>query len=286
MELKYCQFCFTKECKETDDGVFDTCSYGIVFLNRNNKIEKRMPTLPLKDFSKNLRHEINPILQSIINNSSSLDPELSTKTIDLNNPLSRIVGSTVIIDIIIQMITGINDFFDNEQNVSKKLINIKKTVNYYFSIYSIVKDGQKVQVLNLDNQIPEDINVSILSDFLNYMIATLIDNAWKHSLENTTLKVSYTKKNENIFDLIFINNSKIMSKDLEIFKSGVKASSDSRGFGYGLYWLKTLIFFYNKVMYGSDKNPESLIITHEQEVDEYSNVAKQIFTLKNIRTVE
>lgn len=286
MELKYCQFCFTKECKETDDGVFDTCSYGIVFLNRNNKIEKRMPTLPLKDFSKNLRHEINPILQSIINNSSSLDPELSTKIIDLNNPLSRIVGSTVIIDIIIQMITGINDFFENEQNVSKKLINIKKTVNYYYSIYSIVKDGQKVQVLNLDNQIPEDINVSILSDFLNYMIATLIDNAWKHSLENTTLKVSYTKKNENLFDLIFINNSKIMSKDLEIFKSGVKASSDSRGFGYGLYWLKTLIFFYNKVMYGSDKNPESLIITHEQEVDEYSKVAKQIFTLKNIRTVE
>ena len=46
--------------------------------------ETKEPKIPLSTIAKNLRHEINPILQSIIEQTTILDSNLSTKTIFLN----------------------------------------------------------------------------------------------------------------------------------------------------------------------------------------------------------
>lgn len=194
-----CHNCQSKVCKNTEDGTFDICQYGVSYLNRNGYIETKEPKIPLSTIAKNLRHEINPILQSIIEQTTIMDPNLSTKTIYLNNPLSIIIGSTVILDNFIQMITGVHEFHSTPSNISQKAINLKNVINHYFTIYSIIKEEGRTEKLSINNLIDEKYIVEKYSDFIIYMIVILIDNAWKYSTNNSTLTVNLVKISDVFF---------------------------------------------------------------------------------------
>ena len=57
---------------------------------------------------------------------------------------------------------------------------------------------------------------------------------------------------------------------------GAKADENSKGFGYGLYWIKTLENSYNTL-----HEDNKLEITHEQ-IESKNNLSFQKFTIKNI----
>lgn len=271
-----CHNCQSKVCKNTEDGTFDICQYGVSYLNRNGYIETKEPKIPLSTIAKNLRHEINPILQSIIEQTTIMDPNLSTKTIYLNNPLSIIIGSTVILDNFIQMITGVHEFHSTPSNISQKAINLKNVINHYFTIYSIIKEEGRTEKLSINNLIDEKYIVEKYSDFIIYMIVILIDNAWKYSTNNSTLTVNLVKISDVFFNIEIINQSKKIPSTLNLFEMGAKADENSKGFGYGLYWIKTLENSYNTL-----HEDNKLEITHEQ-IESKNNLSFQKFTIKNI----
>lgn len=272
-----CFSCNSKLCKKTEDGTFEICKYGISFLNKNGKIEVREPKVPVSTIAKNLRHEINPILQTIIQEASTLDPTLSAKKIDLSSPLSKIVGSAVILDNFIQMITGVHEFHSTT-SVSSKKVNLYNLVNNYFTIYSIVKEEGRTKNLTINNLIPQDIFITENSDYLTYMISILIDNAWKYSIDSSTFTVNIRKIKEEYYEIKFTNKSKTIPTNINIFDMGVKAEKDSKGFGYGLNWIKDLEINYND---RTNKN-YPFKIYHNQLTPENDH-SFQEFTLENVK---
>ncbi|GAB5564429.1 MAG: hypothetical protein Wins2KO_14920 [Winogradskyella sp.] len=273
-----CFNCISKPCRNTEIGTFDICQYGISFLNRNGEIEVREPRIPLSTIAKNLRHEINPILQTIIQEASNLDPTLTVKRIDLNNPLSKIVGSTVILDNFIQMITGVHEFHSTPSVMSNK-INLRALVNNYFIIYSIIKEEGRTKNLILNNLIPDNLIINLNSDYITYMVSILIDNAWKYSIDGSTFSVSIKNKSKNNWDLIFVNKSEAIPQNINIFEQGSKVNKDSKGFGYGLNWIKDLEASYNERI---DSEASTFEITHNQLTPE-KDFSFQEFILKNLK---
>jgi len=277
-----CYSCHSKPCRQTKDGTFDICQYGVSFLNNNGNFETREPSIPLSTIAKNLRHEINPILQTIIEQASLLDSKLSIKSIYLDNPLSVIVGSTVILDNFIQMITGVHEFHSTPTNIAQNPFNLKGQIDFYFAVYSIIKEEGRAQNLSLTNIVPDKYFVHQYGDFLKYILVILIDNAWKYSSDQSTINVNVRKNSNKLFDLEIVNKSLKIPDKIDIFELGSKVNPDSKGFGYGLYWLKTLENSYNTIV--NSKPEMQLRITHQQQ-NEDRQFAFQKFTVENINLI-
>jgi hypothetical protein len=156
-----CLSCASKPCQNTEVGTFDICKYGIAFCKRDDFVEKKEHLIQLSNISRNLRHEINPILQTIIEQTTKLDLTLSVKEIDLEKPLSIIIGSTVILDNFIQMITGVHEFHATTTDISKKKIKLKDIIDYHFAVYAILKEEARTKVHipdHIDPPIPDHID--------------------------------------------------------------------------------------------------------------------------------
>ncbi len=282
MKTFTCFICSSKDCEKSPEGTFDICRYGISYIKRDNKIIAKEPKVPLSSIAKNLRHEINPILQLIIQQATKLDPTLSTRVINLDKPLSLIVGSTVILDNFIQMITGVHEFHSLPNSSSNRKINLKNLVSTYFDMYSIIKEDGRTRNLELNNLISEDTYVVENSDFVKYLVAILIDNAWKHSVDDSVLTVSLNNISPAKFNLKFVNKSILIPKNFDLFDMGSKLDESTKGFGYGLNWSKTLESSYNSMLHLDGDN--AFKISHKQiksNVQE-RNEAFQEFSLYNI----
>lgn len=275
-----CLSCSSRFCEKSEDGTFDICQYGISYLNKNGKIQTKEPKVPLSTIAKNLRHEINPILQAIIQQASIIDPSLSIKTIYRDNPLSLIVGSTVIIDNFIQMITGVHEFHSTPTDLSSKSIKLKPIIDSYYISYGIVKENGRTKYLKLNNLIPENYSISECSDFIKYTLAVLIDNAWKYSIDNSTLTVNINKLENGNYQLKLTNKSKVIPDDMNIFEVGSKVDPSSKGFGYGLSWVKTLESNYNELLRTTED--KEFKVCHNQ-LYQSSGLAFQEFILENIK---
>jgi hypothetical protein len=293
-----CLGCFSRDCENSLSGTFDVCKYGIAFFNNGVKIDRKEPLLPIAKISKNLRHEINPVLQTIIDQVTQLNPKLSTKEIDINDPLSVVIGATVILDIFIQMITGVNEFHYSSEPISqlRKVFNVHNLVENYYNIYSILKEKERSKNLKLVNLVNKQLTINVCADFINYIIAVLIDNAWKYSTETSVLNVSSSNVKERLstdshngtykkiktVDLILTNHSLRLPDNLPIYELGAKANSDSKGFGFGLYWAKNLEFHYNDLINELPGEQDRFQILHEQLGASDPQFAYQKFTLKNV----
>ena len=282
MKTFTCFICSSRDCEKSEEGAFEICRYGISYIKREGKIIAKEPKVPLSTIAKNLRHEINPILQLIIQQATKLDPSLSTRYINLKNPLSIIVGSTVILDNFIQMITGVHEFHSMPNSSSNRKINLRDLVTTYFNMYSIVKEEGRSTNLELNNLISENTYVSVNSDFVKYLVAILIDNAWKHSIDGSKLTISIVKVSDNTFNLKFVNKSVVIPKNFDLFDMGSKLDESTKGFGYGLNWSKTLESSYNSILNLNGDN--AFNISHKQikANDDSGNEAFQEFSLNNI----
>ncbi len=273
-----CNICTTKTCEKMKIGSLAICEYGVVCYVKPSKIEKLDPYITLRNLSTNLRHEINPILSLILEETNKLDPKLSTSMIDLEKPSNRIVGAVLIIDMMIQMISGINDFQPGEvKHTNSGKYPLKQILRKYFSIHAILKNAYRAENLFLSIESEQSYLIKKGGDNLEYIFNILFDNIWKYSTSNTQVTVSISHKENEIYDISIKNESKQIQNDLEIFSLGIKGDNSSKGFGFGLSWARTLINHYNNMLY---ENLPDLDLSHKQinDADKYY----QIFTIHNV----
>lgn len=282
-----CINCAKKECKETVNGTLDICEYGVAYYNAKGRLLKKEALIPLRYISNNLRHELHPILNLIVQEANKIDPTISLKKIKTDNPASRILGATLIIDHFIQMITGVNEFHPDKSLGSYKSVkkNLFELIENYFSINSILKNTQRADYLNLTLDIDKKINVSFCCDIIEYLISILMDNIWKHSFTDSDVYLSIKQTNDNLIDVIFNNRSIPIPKDINIFEKGIKSIKEKKGFGYGLYWATVLIDHYNRIIGRENncplENHGELKLEHSQVIDN-SKSSNQKFILSNV----
>jgi K+-sensing histidine kinase KdpD len=276
-----CLSCSSKFCEKTKLGTFEICEYGVAFVNNQNAVEKREMTVSFRELVTNLRHEIHPVLQTIIQEANKLDITLTQRKIDINKPPSTILGSTIIIDHFIQMITGVHDFHSlSDSYKSRKKINIQTSIDKYYTIYSIVKSAERAKRLSFKTNLNKELIVTTGASIIEYIISILMDNIWKYSHSDSEVHIICKEKGANLMDIEFINVSDIIPDDKEIFSKGIKCDKLTKGFGYGLYWSKILTDRYNN-FFIPNAEAANLIIIHKQNIlGEIA--AKQTFTLKNI----
>jgi len=277
-----CLSCASKPCQNVEVGTFDICKYGIAFCKRDDFVEKKEQQVQLSNISRNLRHEINPILQTIIEQTTKLDLTLSVREIDLNKPLSVIIGATVILDNFIQMITGVHEFHATTTDISKRKIKLKDIIDYHFVVYAILKEEARTKDLRLNNLIPDNYYISFCSDFIGYIFAVLVDNAWKYSIDDSVLTVNINSDDTDKCKVTLTNQSETLPEEINIFDLGVKFNPSSKGFGYGLFWAKILEFNYNTVGRTIEDDDNRFYIKHKQHTSQISKYSFQEFTLNNL----
>jgi K+-sensing histidine kinase KdpD len=250
----------------------------VAFIKLDEDILRKEALVPLRHISENLRHTLNPVLNVIVEELNIIEPNLSLRRIDLVNPVEKVLAATKIIDLFIQMISGVNEFMPSTTGVQedqpRKLITI---INKYYKIYSVLKSARRNPNLRLNALINENVFLHICPDIYEYLISILIDNAWKYSLPGSELRVEIDMKNDTSADLIFMNESRPFPSDVDIFGKGQKAIKNSEGLGYGLYWAKILIDYYNRLMH---RHSNPLDLQHNQ-VPMSDTLSKQHFIIVN-----
>lgn len=285
IEPKVCLYCSTKPCQQKPSGTFETCSYGITYFVDSGRVLKKEPFLPLLEMARNIRHEVNPILQIIVEQASKIDPTISFKEINLANPASKILAATTIIDEFIQMICGITEFHTMPETLGKgssrrHLLNI---IHNYYIVHSIVKGSQYAASLQLDLRVSNTTSLSLGVDYVQYMISSFVDNIWKYSTPHTTVQITESFPATGYADITFVNISAPLPEGLDIFQVGTKANPSSRGFGYGLYWVRILEDSYNNQFNAAKSSTSSFLkVTHSQEIIS-GTIARQSFTISNIK---
>jgi len=273
-----CLRCSSKSCEKFPLGELHFCEYDVAFIKLNEGILRKEALVPLRHISENLRHTLNPVLNVIVEELNIIEPNLSLRRIDLINPVEKVLSATKIIDLFIQMISGVNEFRPSitgvQEDQPRKIISI---INKYYKIYSVLKNARRNPDLRLNALINENVFLPICPDIYEYIVSILIDNAWKYSLPRSELRVEINIRSDTSADLIFMNESRPLPFDFDIFGKGQKAIKNSEGLGYGLYWAKILIDYYNRLMH---KDSNLLDLQHNQ-VPMSDTLSKQYFIIVN-----
>ncbi|MBW1784265.1 MAG: HAMP domain-containing histidine kinase [Deltaproteobacteria bacterium] len=274
-----CLQCAKRSCEASLPGTFEVCEYGVAFNNNGKTIDVCDTLVPLQMLSKNLRHELHRLLAIIVREAGRIDPSVSARQIDINHPASRIVGATVIIDHFVQMLTGVNDYHAIESGRQETFpFLLADVINNSFLMYSIIVNDRRAKDLKINCDFHPNIRIRMNADIFEYLVSILMDNAWKYSFSETTVYVGVHEKDFGLADVNFVNSSPPLPKDLDIFSKGAQSSSDSDGFGYGLFWAKVLIDHYNSLSLDDETN---LILDHEEQAVDVG-VCEQCFSLRNV----
>ncbi len=279
--ISACIRCSHKLCKHSSPDTLDICDYGIAFYNRDGEIVKKEERVTLQHISQNLRHELHKILQLIVADASQIDPSISIKSIDLNNPASRIVGATVIIDQFIEKISGVNDFHPTRQSSAQ--VNSKTrllpVLDKYTKVYSLIQNTRRSKDLKIIINCNNGETVDFASSIIEYIISVMLDNIWKYSLSGSSPLIEVKPNSIGFLDIVFSNISPPIADCNCIFEKGHQEDRKSEGFGYGLFWTALLVSHYNELA-AIEEHP--LELTHNQKLlNEHE--AEQTFTLRNIR---
>lgn len=281
--INSCIRCPHKHCKQTPSGTLDICDFGVAFYNREGEIIKREERVTLRHISQNLRHELHKILQLIVADASRIDSSVSTKSIDLDNPASRIVGATVIIDQFIEKISGVNDFHPTKQSSTSagthKKAYLFSVLDKYAKVYSLIQNTRRAKELNIEIDCDDQAAISFGSSVIEYIISVMLDNIWKYSLTGSSPSVAVITNDNGFLDIVFSNTSAPITECDCIFEKGYQEEQKSEGFGYGLFWSTLLVSHYNEL---AEIEEHPLELNHSQSTQS-KNEATQKFSLRNIR---
>lgn len=277
-----CIRCRAKPCERSTSGTLAICDYDIAYYNDGGVIIRAESAVPMRMVCTNLRHEVHHILNLIVEQATIIQPNLSSRRIDLDDPASRILAATTIIDLFIQMLTGVYEFhptYGGEQLSLRR--SLAEIVHKYFAVYSVLKGIRRASDLKLRLGFDPNLKVSHSSGVYEYLTAILLDNAWKYATANTTVAVDVQEKANGLADVSFSNLSDPIPATLNVFAKGCKGDVDAEGFGYGLYWATILADYYNRQV---DRTKDLLELRHSQEHRE-EGLALQTFTICNADVV-
>jgi hypothetical protein len=217
----------------------------------------------------------------IVSQADEIEPNLSTRRINLASPSSRIVGATVILDKFIEMVSGVYDFHPDRgcsTSGTAAQISLYDTVRRLVDTYSLIKNVRRASRLDIAIDIPRDLAVVTMASPVENLIAVFTDNIWKYSLPDTRVVIRSKPKSATLVDLEFTNIGKPLPLGSPIFEKGYQAYPNSEGFGFGLYWAKVLADHYNDAQRRID-SPMS--IQYGQELIDAERT-KHIFTIENL----
>jgi hypothetical protein len=259
-----------------------TCEYGVVCYRDARRLLKQEPLVPLRHVCRNLRHELNCIIQFLINQAVELDRTVSANSIDIDNPCSRIVAGALAIDHFIQMLNGVNEF-QPDATTSTTVIGgarLSRVIANYFAIYSLITRASMSRTITLQCRVDEALRIGPQRPVISYIVAVLVDNAWKYALDGSTLVVVPFSAPSGLCSVSFENDSLPLPTGMDPFTKGAKADPSSRGFGYGLHWARILVDHYNRMLPSSET---PLKLSHSQNLPGDGR-ARQTFLIENIRT--
>ena len=275
-----CSRCPTNSCLRSPKGTVDVCEWGVAYYTDGKSIVKKDTLVPLRYLSQNLRHELHRILAVIVEELNDIDSDISSKSINMTNPISRIFGSTIIIDNFVQMISGVHNFHPIQANKQSPGggMSLQSIITKYFDVYSLIRNPRRSKNLIIEMNPLYDANISFGINCVEYMISVLIDNIWKYSVDGSTANVEIIVNADETANIIFTNRSKIIKCPDKIFERGYQQTSRSDGFGYGLFWIGLLIDYYNE---SNESYRDSASIEHDQKIVDDSD-AIQRFMINNI----
>jgi hypothetical protein len=277
LEPAICLRCAQRSCELGDACELAFCQYDIAYYNDGQRLFRKQPSLAIHDLSANLRHQLNPILNVIVEQVDVIKPGILTRKLDINDPASKVVAATKILDLFVQMLSGVVGFHPpSSAEGLRGGCSLSEMITKYFATYSILKDARRSQDLQLRLKFAENLVLPYCPDIWECIIAVLMDNVWKYSIANTAVEVEVDEtRHKRRANISITNLSKPLPEGIDIFARGVKAHPGTEGFGLGLCWAQGLVFHYNTLLRRAE---DELQLNHHQELIS-NGMARQRFII-------
>ena len=239
--------------------------YTLKSINKGDD-QARVPVTPSHDELEELTLLFNQMLDHIKSSNQAMRNTLDIVAHELRTPLTSIRGLAEVnlhknsiseseyrlvlenciegIDEILsefKMMTDITEVESGLQNLKKEEINLHSICQDIIDLYEIVADQKDIQIL-LEST--DDLIIKIDRKKIRQALANLIDNAIKYSPENSQIKISYYKHNQQAIIRVLDQGIGILENELpHIWKRLYRGenSRSEKGIGLGLSLVKSIV---------------------------------------------
>ncbi len=240
---------------------YDDAIRGVVALIRDMTEERQLDKLR-KDFLANVSHELRTPISMMQGYSEAIVDNIA-ETTEEKQELAKIIY-----DESLRMGRLVNELLDLARMEAGHIQLRKEKVFFRPFIERIARKFTSLaneENINFEYHIKTDKHVYIDPDRIEQVLTNLIDNAFRHSKENGTVKITVEEKQNSLIVHVTDNGSGIKEEDLpfvfERFYKGDKArtrNSEKKGTGLGLSIAKHIIEEHDGTIFAtSDVNKET-----------------------------
>ena len=240
---------------------YDDAIRGVVALIRDMTEERQLDKLR-KDFLANVSHELRTPISMMQGYSEAIVDNIA-ETTEEKQELAKIIY-----DESLRMGRLVNELLDLARMEAGHIQLRKEKVFFKPFIERIARKFTSLaneENINFEYHIKTDKHVYIDPDRIEQVLTNLIDNAFRHSKENGTVKITVEEKQNSLIVHVTDNGSGIKEEDLpfvfERFYKGDKArtrNSEKKGTGLGLSIAKHIIEEHDGTIFAtSDVNKET-----------------------------
>src|SRR5690625_1983158 len=223
---------------------YDEAIRGVVALIRDMTEERQLDKLR-KDFLANVSHELRTPISMMQGYSEAIIDNIA-ETTEEKQELAKIIY-----DESLRMGRLVNELLDLARMEAGHIQLRKEKVFFKPFIERIARKFTSLaneENINFEYHIKTDKHVYIDPDRIEQVLTNLIDNAFRHSKEDGTVKITVEEKQDSLIVHVTDNGSGIKEEDLpfvfERFYKGDKArtrNSEKKGTGLGLSIAKHII---------------------------------------------
>ncbi len=235
--------------------------------------EARVPLSGNKDELDELSLLFNQMLDRIKNSNLGMRQTLDTVAHELRTPLTSIRGLAEVnlqkkvisdqdarlvledciegIDEILsefKMMTDITEVESGLQNLRKEEVDLESICQDIIDLYEIVAEQKEITITLEESSLKDRLTIFVDRKKIRQALANLIDNAIKYSPENSEIRVSYYRHNQQAVIRITDQGMGINSSELpHIWKRLYRGESSrtQKGIGLGLSLVKSIVEAHN-----------------------------------------
>ena len=223
-------------------------------------IQQKKYSVLQRDFINNMTHEFKTPLASILLASNYLSKQDEISSDEKLKKYTQIITSQSI-----KLNQHIEKILDIAKTDVLKLSKTKFSVN---KLISEIKENALLENQNLEISIQSNAEVFIDADEFHFtnIIYNLIDNSVKYGNQNVSILIDLKLEN-NTLKFTFCDNGVGVSKDKlqlifdKFYRIETENTSQSKGFGLGLYYVKKICLEHHWKIFAENNQPNGLKIS-------------------------
>lgn len=211
----------------------------IYFLTYKNWIRQKRLAEMKSDFVNSITHEFHTPISTILIANKTLQKNPQINSHPVTNSISKVIErQSIRLQKLFSQVLDITAM--GGYQLEKEVVDLRHLLNNIITDYRLNIQNHRITIEFYPNRV--NLEIELNPFFFTTMIVNLLENAMKHNLKDyKIIEVALSDKGKNVEISISDNGEGIMNKEIaNIFKK-FHRSSQSKGLGLGLYYVKQCV---------------------------------------------